>query len=525
MRRAALRLALVCALGAGALLSPQPGAAASGGPPAWFSYDRPPTLGVFSAPQDVPMRDGTVLACGLTRPYASGRYPVVINDNTPYSPAYKAKDGFWAPRGYVTITCNPRGTMSWLQANKQAPDPERDASFSAAEQRDWYDLVEWLAKQPWSTGKVGITGYSYGGIVAYHAAGQRPPHLTTIIAGAAFSNAYTDLSYLGGVRTMDIEGWMAGPSGHPAQVATAREHPLYDDMWRTASIDTKYPAIRASRIPILAYGGWYDIYQQGQPANYRALKQQTWLVMSGGTHLEGAECVPKGGQLAWMDHWLKGLRKAPLPLSKVTTVEKPESTEVFQQLADWPAPDARSRRLWLRADGTLGSAAGAAVTKEYVVNPWDGRAKYWGTPQADDPYPDQQQAERARVGWQLPPLTRDLVVAGNIRARIRASLSASDTNFVVRVLDVAPTGEAILVTSGWLRASHRLGHTKLAPIVPGTAYDFDVDVWPTHWRFQRGHSIRVSISGGDVPRIEPDAPAGTVDVIQGASYLDLDVRR
>jgi predicted acyl esterase len=521
MRRTALRLAVVAALAVGVVQAP---GAAADATPGWFSYGRPATYGVVTARQDVPMRDGTRLACSLTRPIAAGRFPAVVVDNTPYSPAYQVKDTFWAPRGYAAITCNPRGTMSWLEANKNAEPP--GASFTAAEQRDWYDLVEWLARQPWSTGKVGVLGFSYGGIVAMHAAGQRPPHLRTVITGAAFSDAYSDLAYLGGARTMDIEGWMAGLSGHPQQTATARKHPLYDDFWRTASIATKYPAIRASGIPILDFGGWYDIYQQGVPTTYQALRKQTWLVMSGGTHLEGAESVPQGGQLAWMDHWLRGAAKAPLPTTRVTSVEKPEvDSNHWQQLSDWPAPDARSQRLWLRSDGSLGRTAGAASSRRYAVNAYDGRAKYWGTPEREDPYPDQRQVERTRAGWQLPALTRDLVVAGDIRAHVRAALSAKDTNFVVRVLDVAPDGTTILVTSGWLKASHRLGHGALTTVVPGTPYDFDVDVWPTHWRFKRGHAIRVSISGGDVPRIEPDAPQGNVDVFTGRSWVELDVRR
>ena len=220
------------------------------------------------------------------------------------------------------------------------------------------------------------------------------------------------------------------------------------------------------------------------------------------------------------------MRKAPLPASKVTTMEKPEVEGSWQQLPDWPAPDASAKRLWLRADGTLGPVAGAQATKDYVVNPYDGRAKYWGTPQSNDPYPDQQQVEKARAGWQLPPLSRDLVVAGDIRARIRA---------------VAQRQRHQLRGAGArCRAGRRgdPGHQWLAPgqpparprvargrSSPAPAYDFDVDVWPTHWRFKKGHSIRVSISGGDVPRIEPDAPAGTVDVVQGASYLELDLRR
>jgi predicted acyl esterase len=524
LRRTGLFAAAVVALTG---LQAQGAPARVGAAPAWFGYERPATYQVTSRQQDVPMRDGTVLACGLTLPQAKGRFPAVVVNNTPYSPAYQETDDFWAPRGYAAITCNPRGTMSWLQANKQPPPTALDsASFSKAEQRDWYDLVEWLARQPWSNGKVGITGFSYGGIVGMHAAAQRPPHLVTVIAGASFANIYTDITYLGGVRVMDTEGWMVGLSGRETQVYTSRQHPLYDDFWRSASVSTKYAAINASGIPILDYGGWYDIYQSGEPTNYRALKRQTWLVMSGGSHLQGANCVPQGGQLAWMDHWLRQDRRAPLPASKVTSFEKPDAGGGhWQQLADWPAPDARPRRFSLAADGSLGTAGGAG-SRTYVVNPFDGQAKYWSSPLPDQPYEDQQVQDRARTTWTSAPFARDVVVAGDIRARIRAALSATDGNLVVRVMDVAPSGSSTLVSTGWLKASHRLGHSRLAPVVPGTPYSFDVDVWPTHWRFLAGHSLRVSVSSGDVPRIEPDAPAGTVTVFEGrgGSYVDLDVR-
>ena len=526
--RVTVRRALLAAgMTAMVLVAPQAHSATTAAtPPSWFSYGRAATYTAISTKQDVPMRDGTVLACGLTRPDSPGRFPALVNDNTPYGAAYDVKDSFWAPRGYVSITCNPRGTMSWLQANKQPPSPDA-SSFSAAEQRDWYDLVEWLARQPWCNGRVGALGYSYGGIVAYQTAGQAPPHLRTIIAGASFSDAYDDLTYLGGARTLDIEAWMVGASGHPQQINGSRDHPLYDDFWRTISIRTKYAAIRRSGIPILDYGGWYDIYQQGEPDNYRALKKQTWLVMSGGSHLEGAESVPYGGRLAWMDHWLRGMRSAPLPPSKVTSLEKPDATGHWQQLADWPAPDARMRRLDLRADGSLGPTPGPAGSRTYAVNPYDGEGMFWNTRRPDEQGEDQQWADHARQGWNTPVLSRDLVVAGDIRARIRASFSATDGELVVRLMDVAPDGSSTLVTTGWLKASHRLGHTTLAPVVPGTPYDFDVDVWPTNWRFHQGHVIRVTVSSGDVPRLEPDAPAGTVTLADGAgaSYIDLDVRR
>ena len=97
----------------------------------------------------------------------------------------------------------------------------------------------------------------------------------------------------------------------------------------------------------------------------------------------------------------------------------------------------------------------------------------------------------------------------------------------MRLQDVASDGTSFVMTTGWLRASHRTGHEHPALLTPGQPYDFDVALWPTHWRVAAGHRLRVSVSSGDVAAVEPNAPPGTVTVLAGAggSTLDLPVRR
>ena len=162
----------------------------------------------------------------------------------------------------------------------------------------------------------------------------------------------------------------------------------------------------------------------------------------------------------------------------------------------------------------------------YPVNPADGTATYWyegfGTV---DGAADQRAQDLARVTFTTPPLTKDVVVAGPTEVNLRAALSATDGNLVVRLMDVEPSGASIIVATGYLKASHRLGHERLAGITPDKLYDFPVHVWATHWRFAAGHRLRLSVSSGDVPRIEPDAPAGTVEIATGAggTYADVPV--
>jgi len=499
-------------------------AAHAADPPTWFEYDRPATYEPKSAAADVPMSDGTKLGCGLTLPDAPGPFPVIVNGNTPYAPAHDTADTFWAPRGYATITCNPRGTMSSAQATPQLAG--QTISFSAEEQQDWHDLTEWVATQPWSNGRVGWTGFSYGGISAYFALAKGHPAIKAIAPGAAFADAYRDIIYLGGIRGLDVTGWAIGLSSAPLNVPAFRSHPTYDDFWRNASIETKYPQLRATGVPILNYGGWYDIYQDGEPENYRALKDQTWLVMSGGGHLNGAGSVPNGGLLAWFDRWVMGLPSAPLPPQKVTSFEKPNTGgRGWQELADWPPPNASTLRLHLTAAAGLGVDAGPSGERSYVVNPHDGQAKYWSLPAPDDPGQDQQTADRPRQTYDTEPLPADLVLTGPVIAHLEATLSATDGNLVVRVMDVAPDGASTLISTGWLKASHRRSHERPEPVTPGKRTGYDVRVWPTNWRMQKGHVLRLSVSSGDVPRIEPDAPAGTVAIAEGAggSYADFTV--
>ena len=69
---------------------------------------------------------------------------------------------------------------------------------------DGYDAVEWAARQPWSNGRVGMIGVSFGGITQLVTAGQQPPHLRAIAASSATSDLYRDVAYPGGILEYDF---------------------------------------------------------------------------------------------------------------------------------------------------------------------------------------------------------------------------------------------------------------------------------------------------------------------------------
>jgi hypothetical protein len=301
------------------------------------------------------------------------------------------------------------------------------------------------------------------------------------------------------------------PAGLCGLLDRAEQHPTYDDHWRSLAIDTR--ALGAADVPVLGIGGWHDLFPKGMVDNFRAARDQSWLLMLPWAHGDFVPGQPEfpivdRALLPWFDHWLLGPDGAPLPSARVTSWEQPKRAGRWTEMPDWPPAGAVSE-LHLNGDGGLAGTAGAPVPVSYTVNPFDNGCAcqdhgLYGAP--DDPANDQRIADQSRLHFDTAPVAADTVVAGEPVLRLRASLSAPDGNLVARLEDVAPDGASAVITTGWLRASHRLGHEHPVAV---------------------GHRLRLSLSSGDVQTIEPNAPPGTVSVSTGTggSMLQLPVRR
>ena len=245
----------------------------------------------------VPMRDGVKLSTNIYQPQPEGKYPVILI-RTPYKKEMSELQGlYYARRGYVVAVQDCRGRFG---------SPGTWEPF-INEPRDGYDAVEWLAVQPWSTGKVGMIGGSYLGWVQWWAASQHPPHLITMIPNVSPPDPFFNLPYEYGVFFLWADIWWADvlETGATADISGAAmtkigekkyhtllrslpvidldkkvlgkenpywrkwiEHPVNDSYWDQASFLNRLDDLR---IPVFHQSGWFDGDGIGTKLNYQGM--------------------------------------------------------------------------------------------------------------------------------------------------------------------------------------------------------------------------------------------------------------
>lgn len=151
----------------------------------------------------IPLRDGVRLNGTVYRPAGSSERLPVIFTLTPYiADSYHQRGYYFAQQGFVFVLVDARGRGN----SEGAFDP------FAQEAHDGYDIVEFLASQPWSNGKITMWGGSYAGFDQWATAKERPPHLATIVPVASV-RAGVDFPVARGIWSPYVMRWLTYTSG------------------------------------------------------------------------------------------------------------------------------------------------------------------------------------------------------------------------------------------------------------------------------------------------------------------------
>lgn len=535
---AASVLALTLATGAvPAIAQAAPKAAAAKAKPAKW-----PGLPPGAVEEYATMRDGVKLAGDVFKPAGKGPWPVIMT-RTPY-----LKDGRIDPEK------DPKGVKMKEALAKQAKHytdagyvfvlqdvrgKGRSGGFYQAFQNDvedGYDSVEWAAGQPWSDGKVGLTGGSAMGITANEAAMAAPPHLVAAYVVVAPQDLLLN-SYMGGdLKEKDVIGWQKQQGVSDQVLDEGRRRVVDDTFWQRTAMSSNAKFIR---IPIYNVGGWYDIFNRGNVANFEYLQnhgaqgargnQKLFMgpfghgPLSGGLEYPGEDRLALQGdqEIRWFDHWLKGVHNGIMAEPPVTYVmmaaaEKGAYSPKNRILhsANWP-PAYRETRYYLEPDKSLSTTAPAAAEAKvsYLDDPNHPVPTVGGANLTFDRGPMDQRAIGNRsdyLRFETPVLDHDVVVAGPVKVDLYGATDGPDTDFVAKLVDVYPDGYEALVLDAPIRTRYRNGRMPddVKMMTPNAPEELTIDLWNTALTFEKGHRIALHIASTNSPRFEVNPNTG-----------------
>jgi len=470
----------------------------------------------------IPMHDGVRLAADIYHPDDKGKFPALLAYG-PYGKELQALvltfppqarpsplwDGgieagdtnYIVPRGYAHIIVDARGTGK--------SEGECCGVYGVGggyEGRDCYDLVDWIARQPWCDGNVGMVGISYFASVQILAAAEKPPHLKAIFANGGHYDAY-ELAYHGGIMWLmpraSREG-RGGDSGYALGNAYSamKKRLSREEFERRVQERLNDPDIRN-------YPNFYHIlhYPDSHPLFIDLLLNPSdgpfyW----GGQPINQCDkvTIPTHLSVKWGRGWtvdgtidcylgVKGPKKLelqPLPPIKIFV----EGIKQWRYEQEWPLKRTNWTKFYLRPRGRLFMEPEPLDTESV---PPDG---FYQAPLTVT-------SGVQSLKWASPPMVEEMEVTGPAVLYLYASIDTDDTNFIVKLYDIDPHGNKSQLTTGWLKASHREldknkstpwrphhPHTRSIPVVPGEVCEYAIRIYSFSNVFRVGHRMELELS-------------------------------
>ena len=514
----------------------------------------------------VPMRDGVKLAADVYLPVKreragqemavagpEGKVPTVLV-RTPYGKRVGAETYYrYVQRGYAVVIQDVRGREDsegeWLPMHYEVEDGD--------------DTLNWIAAQPWCSGRIGMVGGSYLGYVQWAAAASGNPHLKALISVVCAGSAFVDLPRRGGSFTSGMLAWAFAVSqktfhpelmerddwekvlnirpltdlpkkalGYDVPFITRWLEPSdYNDFWRMSNWQER--SVRA-QIPALIQSGWFDDNGMGTtealelvhdfPRGMRKVILGPW--QHSGNSKYDMHGVSFGSQalrfdldwlyFRWFEHHLKEVDNG---IDQTAPVEYYTlGQEVWKTAENWPVPETRVTHLYLDSDGHANTSAGdgrltfAKPEREncdgYAYDPENPSQHIIDMSENEIEVPEDYTREELRqdlLCYTSPVLKEDLVLTGDMTAELYISSDAPDTDFVVRVTDVDENGRSIKLADGLLSARYRNGFAQSEFLQEGEIVCLKIRTTKLSNCFRKGHRIRVTVTSSAKNFIFPNS--------------------
>ncbi len=511
----------------------------------------------------IPLSDGTKLAARLWLPEDAEENPVpALLEYLPY----RKRDGtyvrdalthpYFAGHGYAAIRVDMRG-------NGDSEGLMLD-EYAKQEQDDALEVIDWLSKQPWCSGQVGMFGISWGGFNALQVAARKPPALKAIITICSTDDRYEDdVHYKGGTVINEMLGWAATMLAYssrppdplivgerwrdmwmerlqnePFLVIPWLQHPHRDAYWKHGSVCEDFAAVEA---PTLVVGGWNDAYSNAVPRLMRGLRTTRKAIIGPWAHKYPHFAVPEPRigflqeALRWWDQWLKtestGAARDPDYRYYVMEPWKPGSFPdkiEGRWVADsfWGFGYVETKKWWLNNNGigpTSGAETPISVSSSQTTGADGGEyCIIWLGPEFPG---DQARDDAQSICFDTPELIADIDIVGQPALDLEFSVDKPVAHIAVRLNDVWPTGEVSRITYHLQNLCMRDSRENPMPLEPGKHYRMKIKLDDIAMRIPKGHKLRVAISTSYFPMMWPAPEPVTLTVYAGKSQLHLPIRK
>jgi putative hydrolase, CocE/NonD family len=501
----------------------------------------------------VTARDGVKLAVDIYRPDAPGEFPGLFTISvygkatqtfeTPPQPfggsifeasIESGNPEYFVSRGYVFVIADFRGIGD--------SEGEMPGMFSKYEAEDGYDVVEWMAEQPWCNGNIGGVGICYFGFTQLMIAELQPPHLKCIAPWEINNDDFYKRGlYPGGVLHLVWYGLYVGC--HPARVGNAAKNfvpamtrelspeelkkrveeacqdpdlkqypylyqvlkypykspiifdallnPLDGPFWQERSYSNKLDKVN---IPTYVAGPFHGPFGECAMAVYNKLVNVPFKKLNLYNQMDPRPWRNRHDELLrWYDYWLKGMDTGIVDEIPCKIEISGKGTNILTDA--WPPKKTEWQKYYLAQHGDL-------LPEPDLYN---------DEPDSYLQRPFYVSEERGKLSYITPPLAEDLQVAGPPRIKFYASLDQKDSIWRVEVRE-ADSDAVFPLSAGWLRASLRKRQTEKDTEweifhdftqfdypVPGEIYEYEIQLRPMCHLFKAGKQIKFEISSVDVP--------------------------
>lgn len=484
----------------------------------------------------ITMSDGVKLSSRIWFPIVENnkKLPAIL-EYIPYrkNDGTRARDepmhGYFAGHGYVVVRVDMRGSGE--------SDGILHDEYLLQEQDDALEVIDWISKQPWCDGNVGMMGKSWGGFNSLQVAARRPPALRAIITVGFTDDRYNqDIHYKGGCLLNDNfwwgaimfayqsrpidpkivgedawrEPWLKRLEEMPLWMGNWMEHQTRDDYWKHGSVCEDYSAIE---VPVFAIDGWADSYTNTVMTLMNGINVPRKGIIGPWAHVYSHDGVPGPAMsfldeaVNWWDHWLKGIDNGVMDCPMIQawiedsmppSCMRPVSEGRWVGLNSWPNEDVKQTPLYM----TYGKLEKAPVKKEeketvilktplnhgLLAGEWMGAAVLGESPC------DQRLDNGMSMVFDGEILEEPLEILGYPRIEVELSSDKPNAMLYASICDVSPDGAVERVSYGVMNLTHLQGHDKVVHLEPGKKVRAFVDLDCCGHKFVEGHRVRLSLA-------------------------------